>query len=52
MVLLRRAQANALLPSGDRTSAKKDVEDAMVILKRLETRPYVELAEQLYATMS
>jgi len=52
MVLLRRAQANAMLPSGDRTSAKTDVEDAIVILKRLETRPYLEQAEQLNAMIS
>jgi tetratricopeptide (TPR) repeat protein len=48
-VLLRRAQANAMLPSGDRASAKRDVEAAIAILTKLETRPYLEAAEQLHA---
>jgi class 3 adenylate cyclase/tetratricopeptide (TPR) repeat protein len=51
-VLLRRAQANAMLPSGDRASAKRDVEAAIAILTKLETRPYLEAAEQLRAMVS
>jgi len=51
-VLLRRAQVNAMLPSGDRVSAKTDIEAAIAILTKLETRPYLELAEQLHAMVS
>jgi class 3 adenylate cyclase len=51
-ILLRRAQANAVLPSGDRASAKTDVEQAIAILTRLETRPYLEMAQQLHASVS
>ncbi|MBA3778523.1 MAG: AAA family ATPase [Chloroflexi bacterium] len=52
LVLMRRAGANAALPSGDRELARADTEAAMVILRRLEVRPYLEQAEQLYSTLS
>ncbi len=52
LALMHRAQANATMASGDRASAKADVETAIAILKRLETRPYLEMAEQLHASMS
>jgi hypothetical protein len=52
MVLVRRAQANATLPGGDRSSARVDVEAAIAILTRLETRPYLEIARQVQAMMS
>jgi hypothetical protein len=51
-VLLRRAQANAMLPSGDRASARADVEAAIAIFTRIETRPYLELAKQVQAMVS
>jgi tetratricopeptide (TPR) repeat protein len=50
-VLLRRAQANAMLPSGDRASAKRDVDAAIAIFTKLETQPYLDAAEQLRAMM-
>ncbi len=52
VVLMRRAQANATLPAGDRASARADVETAIGILKRIETQPYLQMAEQLSASMN
>ena len=47
VVLMRRAQANAMLPAGDRVSARTDAASAVALLRRLEVRPIVEAAEAL-----
>lgn len=52
LVLMRRAQASAALRSEDRALARADTEAAMIILRRMEARPYLEKAEQLYSTLS
>ena len=46
-VLLRRAQANATLPTGDRDSARSDAAAAVAILRRLEVQPMIAAAEEL-----
>lgn len=51
LVLMRRAQATAAVRSGDRALARADIEAAIAILRRIEARPYLETAEQLYATL-
>ncbi|MDO8483827.1 MAG: hypothetical protein Q7S35_02640, partial [Candidatus Limnocylindrales bacterium] len=46
-VLLRRAQVNATLPTGDRDSARSDAAAAVAILRRLEVQPMITAAEEL-----
>lgn len=46
-ILLRRGQANATLPRGDRDSARTDAAAAVSILRRLEVEPMVRAAEEL-----
>jgi class 3 adenylate cyclase len=52
LILFRRAQANASMPDGDRHRARADVDGAIAIFQRLETRPYLEQAERLRATLA
>ncbi|MEO7117592.1 MAG: adenylate/guanylate cyclase domain-containing protein [Candidatus Limnocylindrales bacterium] len=47
IVLLRRAQANAMLPFGDRVAARADADAAVSIFRRLEARPLLTAAEEL-----
>jgi len=49
--LMSRAAANATIAEGDRALAKADLEAAIPILKRLELRPMLEAAEQMYARL-
>jgi class 3 adenylate cyclase/tetratricopeptide (TPR) repeat protein len=52
LILFRRAQANASMPNGDRDRARADADSAIAIFRRLGTRPYLEQAERLRATLA
>jgi class 3 adenylate cyclase len=52
LALIRRAQAIASLPDGDRAAARSDAEAAVAILDRIGTRPYLEMARGLLATLN
>jgi class 3 adenylate cyclase/tetratricopeptide (TPR) repeat protein len=50
-ILMRRAEAHATVPNGDRDQARSDVEACMTILREIETAPYLEEAERLAGSL-